>query len=416
MDSPPIRARPDWTVVGIAYASFVVFGIQSALLGVGWTGSDGAQYIRGTFGLGLDAVGVLFLAGTIGYFVVSGLSGRIVGHRPVAPILALAVSLFGIGLVLFAAAPAWWVVVLSGLITGVAGGLLDATLNIYFAAHYGARLMNWLHACFGLGATVGPLVMSASLNLTGNWRAGYAAAAVLELIVAFLFFATRERWGVARPVGVAASVSARASHTLRLPAVWIGIGIFVCYTGLEMSVGQWAYSLFTEARQIRAETAAFWVSVYWGSFTVGRIFFGGLGESVSSTVILRTCLAGAAAFSALFTWGNGAWSGVVAVAGIGFMIAPIFALMTVSTQERLGSEHAPHAIGYQVAAASIGFGILPGVAGYLAKREGLESIPLFSLVLAIAMMVLFELVLRFGRIRQPEPSAQSASNRQDQAS
>lgn len=399
MESSPIRARPDWTVVCIAYASFVVFGIQSALLGVGWTGTDAAEYIRGTFRLDLDAVGALLISGTIGYFVVSGLSGRIVGHRSVAPILAFALALFGGGLLLFAAAPAWWVIVLSGFITGIAGGLLDSTLNIYFAAHYGSRLMNWLHACFGLGATIGPLVMTFSLSATGNWRAGYYAAAALEFVVVVLIVVSRHRWGIARPGGDDHPAPAAPRDTFRLPAVWIGIGMFLCYTGLEMSVGQWAYSLFTESRQIRAETAGFWVSVFWGTFTVGRIFFGGLGDALPASTILRSCLVSAALFCGLWWWNPAPFSGVIAVAGIGFTIAPIFALMTVSTQERLGPEHAPHAIGFQVAAASIGFGILPALAGFLAKRAGLESVPVFALSLAVAMIVLFEIVLRFGTHR-----------------
>lgn len=402
MDTAPIRARPNWTVVGIAYASFVVFGVQSALLGIGWNGVDRYEYIRGTFRLDLDAVGALLIAGTIGYFLVSGLSGRIVGHRAVAPILAFAQVLFGAGLFLFASAPAWWVVVASGFATGVAGGLLDATLNIYFAAHYGARLMNWLHACFGLGATVGPLVMTLSLSQSGSWRAGYYAAGALELVVFLMILATRSRWGVAHPGGHGAPVPARARDTFRLPAVWIGVGMFLCYTGLEMSVGQWAYSLFTEVRQVRAETAGFWVSVFWGTFTVGRIFFGGLGDALPSKTILRVCLAGAALFCGLWTWNPVPSSGVIAVAGIGFAIAPVFALMTVSTQERLGPAHAPHAIGFQVAAASIGFGILPALAGMLAQRAGLEAVPIFALALALAMVVLFEAVLRFGTVREGE--------------
>jgi fucose permease len=360
--------------------------------------------MRGTFRLDLDAVGALLVSGTIGYFLVSGLSGRIVGRREVAPILAISLALFGAGLFMFAAAPVWWVVVASGFVTGVAGGLLDATLNIYFAAHYGARLMNWLHACFGLGATIGPLVMTLSLSQTGSWRAGYYAAGALEFVVFAMIVATRAQWGVARPSLDDTPPPARARDTFRLPGVWIGVGLFLCYTGLEMSVGQWAYSLFTEVRQVRAETAGLWVSVFWGTFTVGRIFFGGLGDALPSKTILRICLAGAALFCGLWTWNPAPVSGVLAVAGIGFTIAPVFALMTVSTQERLGPEHAPHAIGFQVAAASIGFGILPAIAGVLAKRAGLEAVPIFALCLALAMVVLFEAVLRYGTHRRTAES------------
>ena len=37
--------------------------------------------------------------------------------------------------------------------------LLDAGLNNYVALYHNARQMNWIHACFGIGVTLGPLLM-----------------------------------------------------------------------------------------------------------------------------------------------------------------------------------------------------------------------------------------------------------------
>ena len=55
----------------------------------------------------------------------------------------------------FATGPTWPVLVLCGLLVGTGGGILDGGMNIYFAANHGPRLMNWLHASFGIGATLG---------------------------------------------------------------------------------------------------------------------------------------------------------------------------------------------------------------------------------------------------------------------
>jgi fucose permease len=161
-----------------------------------------------------------------------------------------------------------------------------------------------------------------------------------------------------------------------------------------VSAGQWSFSLFTESRRLGAAIAGIWISVYWGSFTVGRIFFGTTVHWIRPLALMRACMAGAALGAAWLGWPPLAGAAPLGLALFGFCIAPIFALMISGTQERLGPIHAPNAIGLQVAAAAVGVGILPGLAGVLAKNLGLEIIPLFLLVVTAAMMVLIEAIHR----------------------
>ena len=72
-------------------------------------------------------------------------------------------------------------------------------------------------------------------------------------------------------------------ETLKQSGALLGIAIFFVYAGLEYSVGQWSYTLFVESRAIQPETAGIWVSIYWGTFTFGRIAAGFIGTRVSTT-------------------------------------------------------------------------------------------------------------------------------------
>ena len=132
------------TVVMIAYASFIGLGVLAGLLGVAWPS------IRETFGLRLDSIGVLFTTTTAGSLIAAFASGTVVGRVGSGRFLIFSTVLAIIGLVGYALAPAWWVMVACGLLAGAASGAIDAGLNAYFAANHNARLMNWLHACFGL--------------------------------------------------------------------------------------------------------------------------------------------------------------------------------------------------------------------------------------------------------------------------
>lgn len=384
----PHPDRIDMLVLGIAYFSFIVLGIPGALLNVAWSPA-----IRETFGLPLDAVGVLYIASTLGYTVAGSASGRLIARLGVGWMLVLSAIISILGLLGFTLAPAWAILVLCGLVVGVGTGILDGAMNILFAANYGPRPMNWLHACFGVGATLGPLVMTAILKSGSSWRWGYGLAALCFAGLGVLFALTRPRWRLAHATGPAGDrQSAALAETLKLPLVWLGIALFLVLTGLEVSAGQWAFPLFTESRGVRQEVAGVWVGIYWGSFTVGRLVFGVLVAWMRPAVMIRLGLAGMALGALLLGWGSRSSLGFVGLALLGFALSPIFALMITGTQERLGPVHAPNAIGLQIAAAGLGVGILPGLTGVLAKQHGLEIVPWLLLGLTGVMVVLYEAI------------------------
>jgi fucose permease len=397
--------RTDGVRVGIAYLSFIVLGMPGAMLGVAWSPA-----IRNTFGLSLDAVGALLVAAMGSYFVASFISGRLVARVGFGTLLIASSFLTAVGLIGYVLSPTWAVMVIFGILVGGGGGVIDAGMNIYFAAHYGPRLMNWLHASFGIGATLSPLLMTTILNGGGVWRTGYIVLAAAFGLIGVLFGLTRGSWNDSKLLSAnndAARAGFSARQTLRLPLAWIGIGLFFLYGGQETTPGQWSYSLFTDARHVAADVAGLWVSIYWASFTVGRIVFGFIVSWLSARTLLNICAAGSVVGAILLWWRpvvEAGFSttgtnlalqnptntvGFIGLALFGFTLAPMFALLITSTQERLGPQHAPNAIGFQVAAASIGAGLLPGLAGKLAVDHGLEIVPLFLLVMTAVAMVLY---------------------------
>jgi fucose permease len=380
------RSSTDLLIIGVGFFSFIVLGIPGALLNVAWSPS-----IRSTFGLSLDAVGALFLTNTVGYFLASSISGRLMSYLGIGRLLTLSAVISAVGLLGYVLAPSWRWMLLCGLLVGSGGGMLDGGMNIYFAAKFGPRPMNWLHACFGIGATLSPLAMTAILTRGASWRWGYGLAVLAYAAAALLFALTRRRWRLEQATGSAGQLrSATAWETLQLPLVWLGIALFVLLTGLEVSAGQWAFPLFTESRHASTKAAGQWVGIYWGSFTVGRLFFGAIVPWIRPAVLIRLCIVGMALGAAVLGWNPWPGAGVLGLALLGFALSPLFALLITRTQEQLGSVHAPNAIGLQVGAAGLGVGLVPGLGGVLAQRLGLEIVPLYLLGLTIVLFVLYE--------------------------
>ncbi len=375
--------------VSIAYLSFIVIGMPPAVLGIA------TPYITQEFGLTLDTIGVLLVTGTVSYFVVSSISGRLIPRVGMGRLLVASAIIPCIGLIGYAIAPSWIMIVGLSILASAGAGLIDTGMNIYFAAHYGPRLMNWLHASYGIGATLGPLIITAILNGGGVWRTAYIVVAICYGLLAVLFGLTRSRWedlNLADSSGES-SRGAPAAATLRLPLVWIGIVLFFVYAGMENVPGQWSFALFTTTRGVVPEVAGLWVSIYWASFTVGRIIFGIIVSWMNPRTLVWICVLGTFAGAILYNWNPSNTVGFIGLGAAGFFIAPIFALLITDTQKKLGPAHAPNAIGFQVAAASAGVGLLPGFAGILGERLGLEVIPTFYIILAVLLIALYAISL-----------------------
>src|SRR5713101_10096005 len=275
-------------LVVLAYVGFISLGLPDGLLGVAWPS------MRGFFHLPLDALGTLLVTFTTGYLLSSCSSGRLLARVNVGSLLALSCLATAASLLGYALTPRWGIMVALGGLSGLGAGAIDAGVNTYVATHYSPRMINWLHACYGLGATGGPVIMTRVLASHHPWQWGYAIVGLGQLGLAVAFGLTRTWWPTARtaqdtlaptPVRTASSRS-----TLRLPVVWLSIAVFFIYTGLEAATGAWTYSLFTEARALPASTVGMWVSFYWGSLTVGRLIFGALVNVVSMHLLLRLCI------------------------------------------------------------------------------------------------------------------------------
>src|SRR5260370_40865733 len=88
-----------------------------------------------------------------------------------------------------------------GMPGGLAAGLIDAGMTIYMTNRHGPREMNWLHACWGVGATLSPFLMTAALVTGLGWRWGYAISGLLMLALAVGYLATRRAWPSRAEIG-----------------------------------------------------------------------------------------------------------------------------------------------------------------------------------------------------------------------
>ena len=64
--------------------------------------------------------------------------------------------LTALGLIGISFSPNIVVMMICTVIMGYGAGAIDTGLNNFVSLHYKAKHMNWLHCCWGIGATLGP--------------------------------------------------------------------------------------------------------------------------------------------------------------------------------------------------------------------------------------------------------------------
>ncbi len=384
-----IRKNAGIALVVLIFVAFISLGLPDGLLGVAW------PEMRRSFGLPLDALGVLLIASTTGYLISSFFNGYFMAKLGVGGLLAASCALTAMALLGYTLTPFWFLMPFFAVLSGLGAGAIDAGLNVYVEANYGEGFMQWMHASFGVGVTLGPIIMTRGLGLTGNWRTGYIIVGAAQLILAFIFFLTISLWenreeGEGQRVGKQkpkAAVSDPAlMETLKYLPAWISIALFFVYTGIEFSFGHWTYSLLTESRGINPEIAGFLAGGYWAFFTIGRILAGFLAYRINSMSLFRGGILLGLTGSLLLALDMGQWVSFLGVALAGMAIAPIFPALVSSTSYRVGEEHTTNTIGMQMAAAGLGGSFLPGLAGVLARNISLETIPWFLVVLFIILL------------------------------
>lgn len=381
-----------WFIIVIGYLSFVAMGLYDGLLGVAWPS------MRGYFSLPIDALGTLLVATTAGHILASFLNGRIIRTRGVAFVLIGSALLMGGGMLVQVIAPLWPILLVMGFVFGAGMGSLDSGLNNFAADHFRPRLLNWLHASFGVGTTLGAFMMTAILNANYGWRFGFGVIAAFHLAVLALFASTKSYWRLKSEDKESAEsqiVQAGGWQTMRLPLVWVGIAVFFIYTGIEVGMGHWLVTILVESRGFAGETAGWWATLYWGSLTVGRILLGFIEAKLSR--LIRLAMGGMVAGSILFALNAGTVVSLLGVVVVGFSLAPVFPALIALTPGRVGPSHAPNAIGFQVGAAGIGAAILPATAGFLGDSFGLELIGWFIVGAAVLEFVLHEVALQVER-------------------
>ncbi len=385
----------------IIYLLFISLGLPDSLLGSAWP----SIYIE--FDVPVSYAGIISVIICLGTVVSSLNSDRLTKKLGPGLVSAVSVALTAVCMFGFSISHSMVALCLWAFPYGLGGGSIDAALNNYIALHYGSKHMSWLHCMWGLGASIGPYILSYAISQQQGWNMGYRYISYVQLGITFIAFLSIPLWKKKASLSFSEDMDAvldaeplPLKQVLRIPNAKNILFCFFCYCGIESIMFVYASTFMKLQFHATAEQAASYGAVFYLGMTIGRAINGFATMKFTDKQLIRfgQCLVLVGLLAMLLAFGNT----YVALAGIllaGLGCAPIYPCIINSTPVAFGADKSQAMIGVQMACAYTGSLIMPPLFGFVANRTTMALLPYFILVLLLGNSIFFQRFQKLAKLQ-----------------
>ncbi len=378
----------------IIYIVFISLGLPDSLFGVAW------PVVHIDFNINENFASLYSIITGVCTGGVSFVAGKLIRKFGTGKVTLVSTLLTVAGLFCISLSPNIMVMMLGTVVLGYGAGVIDTALNNFISLHYKAQHMNWLHACWGVGVTISPLIMSAFLtDETGLWKNGYRVIALLQLSIGIIIALTLNKWKIVKE-DFSKEESKESQKSLfeifKIKGVLPSILSLGLYCSMEFTIGTWGASYLVNVHSLSPAEAAKWISLFFGGIMVGRIISGFISIKTSDDLMIRGGIIVSFLGMVLLTLplGNISFLGLLLI-GIGF--GPIFPSVLHSVPDRFGTEYSADITGFHMGGAyGIGFGVQL-IFGYVATATTFEITTFVLLALVVALFIVNELTISIVR-------------------
>ena len=375
----------------VIYLVFISLGLPDSLFGVSW------PVVHTDFNLPESFASVYSVIISVCTGGVSFVSGWLIRKFGTGKVTFYSILLTAIGLVGISFSPNVVVMLICAIIMGYGAGAIDTGLNNFVSLHYKAQHMNWLHCFWGIGVTVSPMIMSQFLTgESGGWRDGYRVIAIMQVVFAILVLVTLPKWKKLE-APAQAETEEKGDKTLidilKTKGMVTSILSLGLYCSMEFLLGTWGATFIVNTLGLAPDTAALWVSLYYGGIMLGRVIAGFVSMKYSDKSLIRAGIVVSFAGMVVLLLPLGATSlaGLLLI-GVGF--GPIFPSTLHAVPERFGKKYSADITGYHMGGAyAIGFGIQL-IYGFVASATTFKITPFVLVILCACLLFCSEKTIR----------------------
>jgi len=273
---------------------------------------------------------------------------------------------------------------------GFGGGPLNAFAAFLFPSR-ATTAVTALHMTAGAGLTIAPALF-AGLAGVDQWQWG--PAGLLLTTVILLLVATAAKFPTVEVDDTASTDNNAAGSTF----FWICAAVATAYSLAEGTFSNWAILYLQDERAISPSVAAFALTAFWGSLTIGRLIASILVIQLSAATFLFALPILMVAAFLLLPMVETSAQAIAGFALAGLACSAFFPMLVAYTAERFPTEISWIA-SMLTAAMMVGVGIGSYAVGAFRGSSSIAALFQISIVYPLAVLALLALSRSIGRVR-----------------
>lgn len=382
-------------LLAIIYLIFISLGLPDSLLGSAWPS------ISQSMGINESLQGILSIIASFCTIISSFLTVKLIKKFKEKGIVTLSIGLTCAGLLCVMTSSNFFFLCLSMIPLGLGAGAIDSTLNNYVAVNYKAIHLNWLHAFWGVGATLSPFLVSFFLTDINGWRTGAFVLAMIQCGILLITILTMNVWKVVEnefsnrdnTQEKEATTELGFFKTFTIRGIVFAIIAFFSYIAIEGLTGNWFASMIVFGLGGDEASAARWSSYFYFGIMIGRIVSGIVSLKISDKNMIRIGESILIVGVILLFMQFNIQLMPLAVVIIGLGCAPIYPAIIHATPSRFTSKLSQNVMSVQVGCAYIAsFAVVP-LFGVVGKYIDFRLLPVLLIVFLVVMIVCNEITL-----------------------
>lgn len=361
----------------IIYLTFISLGLPDSLLGTTW------PLMRLDLGMPIEAAGIISFIISGGTIVASFFSDKIIKRFKTGNVTFVSVLLTALALLGFSLATEFYMLVILAIPLGLGAGAIDSGLNKYVADNYDAKHMNWLHSFWGLGAIIGPLLISLFIGLQNGWRLGYLVISLAQFSIVLLLFTTLKKWQ-AKENGKDESIELNNGDFKKIgkKAMFAIFSSYFIYMLIESAIILWGATYLIEARRFGESSAALTISIFFIGMTSGRMISGFLSKRFGNNTLIKLGI-GLIVIGITILFIPNSITSIIGIVVIGLGLAPIYPALLHQTPVYFGKENSQKMMGRQMAFAYTSSTFMPPLLGFILSKTSFNLLPYILIGVAL---------------------------------
>ncbi|KAI9490062.1 major facilitator superfamily domain-containing protein [Zychaea mexicana] len=345
--------------------------------------------MKSWYNVNQSIVSIVFLCYAAGFAIAAVLNGLIIKKLSQSKTIAIGATSLVIGFVMLLMAPPFPVLCIFYAFVGFGVALTQSGANVVVGELPNATMtLNFLHASFGLGALIGPLIASALLQYR-PWNYTYlvlSSFAVVNLITSIFSSGTTAVSSLGDQDQQDAQRNA-LSQVIRYPIAYVGAFFLLVYVGIEVTIGDWAYTFLITERSHDQKFMSHLMSCYWAGITAGRLILGYVTMKLGEKRMIYVYIAILIGMCVVFWVIPIVAVDAVALVLSGFVLGPLFPTILSVAKQSVPCHLYATTVGFLSAFGSGGSALFPYITGVLIGAVGVKAMPPLTLAMSTTIFI-----------------------------